>query len=144
MIKRLLALIPRSIVHRVPRHVRDRWRTRLLALERRLQGRPRPVTGGPPPAPVRREFGRVTTHLRRLERRVEGIERRLDEVLAELGQLDSRISSHSSGEAPSPLDDLQRLVRPIEALNERLDRLERDDEAPTENTHVRAVGGDDA
>lgn len=160
MIKRLLALIPRSLVHRVPRDVRDRWRRRLLTLEGRLSAPQPERTARTSSADAKQvvdsramaqAVDELVAHVRRVDGRVAGIERRLDEVLAEFGQLDSRLSSHSSGEAPSPLDGLAELTDTIETLIERLPRLDGGatngaPSSPTRNerAHVRAVGHDDA
>ncbi|MDX1621248.1 MAG: hypothetical protein R3320_09675 [Nitriliruptorales bacterium] len=124
IVKRALAILPRGLVQRIPLETRDRWRTRLLLLEKRWRRRGESGTGhgqeDAPTAPATRASQLRATDL---DARFNQVNARLDQIVARLDQLDSRISAASSGEYPTPIDDLRDLVEPVESLRRRLEEM---------------------
>lgn len=129
--KRLLEILPRWLVERITPERRDRWRGKLFRLERRLR-RAGPATASREPAygddhsasVGNFPLGSVRSALDSLTSQMSRVEVRLDDIIARLDQLDSRVSMHVSGPAPSPVDDLRDLIMPVQVLIERLDDLD--------------------
>jgi hypothetical protein len=55
---------------------------------------------------------------------IQRIDTRLTEIVLRLDQLDARISTAVSGDAPSALDDLGDLIKPIQRLQETLENVQ--------------------
>ena len=122
-VKRGLSLIPRPIVNLFPRATRDRLRTALL---RREQGRQRRKAAR---AKKQRQSASESSHTAAAEisavvDAIQRIDTRLTEIVLRLDQLDSRISTAVSGDAPSALDDLGDLIKPIQRLQETLENVQ--------------------
>jgi hypothetical protein len=143
-VKRTLAHIPRPVVRLVPLSIRDRVRTALLKGERALRRRKHRKFGEAGDQLKDQAFRRANDALTRLSNKIDGlvesqwkisafleqsqdlIEQRLDEINKRLDHLEARITIATSGDAPSPVDDLRDLVEPIEQLRQRLEDLSGD------------------
>lgn len=132
-VRQKLSLIPRPIVKLVPRSLRDRLRSTLLARERQRQRRAPEVNT------------RVNGRLGGIERRCDAVETKLDAVLVGLAdlqrgieQLDARLTPDRSGDAPSVVDDLRELVAPIEELSQQLRSSRSDTDVPAAETRHAA------
>lgn len=124
-VKRTLSLIPRPIVDLVPLEKRDQWRTALLKLEKSRRSRRRTTRTHPG---RKRGVRKVDTAIvERVDDELKSIHRRLDELVTRIDQLDARISTYMSGDAPTALDDLADLIEPINELRSRLRQLEESD-----------------
>lgn len=130
LVKRTLSLIPRPIVNLVPIDTRDRWRTSLLKRERARQrrrtrsdekglGRP----GAESAQTVAEVRAVVAAYTAEIEAEFQRLDTRLTEIVTRIDQLDARLSTAMSGDAPSPLDDLTDLIKPIQQLQESLETL---------------------
>jgi len=121
LVKRGLSIIPRPIVNLVPEETRDRWRTRMLQREQVRRQR-RAIRGKE--SRQNTKSGAITADVDALRMAIERIDTRLDEIMIRLDQLDARMSTELSGDAPSALDDLADLINPIQRLQESLDNLQ--------------------
>jgi len=123
-VKRGLSLIPRPIVNLFPRATRDRLRTALL---RREQGRQRRKAARAKKQGLMSASDSSHTAAAEISAVADAIQRidtRLTEIVLRLDQLDSRISTAVSGDAPSALDDLGDLIKPIQRLQETLENVQ--------------------